>query len=94
MAFQTLAAQVDGNGFDPFSEGRSFTERKIQAEDIVSRTVRYGERRITVRDRLDDVLLHPFWGYICLMIILLVFFEVIYGLALVRNHCRPGLALR
>jgi ferrous iron transport protein B len=29
---------------------------------------------------LDDVLLHPFWGYVGLIIILLVFFQVVYGL--------------
>ena len=79
-AFQILVAQVDSNDCDPSPAGRMISERKIQADEIVARIVRYGERRITIRDRLDDVLLHPFWGYICLLVILLIFFEVIYGL--------------
>lgn len=59
---------------------RMFTERKLRAEEIAAEVMVYGERQISIRDRLDDILLHPFWGYICLMVILLVFFEIIYGI--------------
>jgi ferrous iron transport protein B len=31
------------------------------------------------RDRIDDVLLHPLWGYVALLAILFVFFEFVYG---------------
>ena len=38
------------------------------------------ERTLTKRDYIDDILLHPFWGYVALVIILWLFFEVIYGI--------------
>ena len=38
-----------------------------------------GERRINLRDRIDDLLLHPFWGYVGLVLILYTFFQVVYG---------------
>jgi ferrous iron transport protein B len=41
--------------------------------------VSQGERRVSWRDRLDDILLHPVWGYIALVAILLVFFQIVYG---------------
>ncbi|MGW8251986.1 MAG: nucleoside recognition domain-containing protein, partial [Anaerolineales bacterium] len=54
------------------------SERHAMAADIVRHVVRYGERRISWRDRLDNLLLHPFWGYVFLVLILLVFFEMIF----------------
>jgi ferrous iron transport protein B len=38
------------------------------------------KRQLTKRDYIDDFLLHPFWGYVSLVVILWVFFEVIYGI--------------
>ncbi len=32
------------------------------------------------RDRIDDVLLHPIWGYAALLVILFVFFQLVYGI--------------
>ena len=66
--------------FDSTSAGRVLAERKLHAEEIAAEIVIHGERRMSTRDRLDDILLHPFWGYICLVVILLIFFEVIYGI--------------
>ena len=65
---------------NPNSAVRMLTERRLRAEEIAAEVIVYGERHISIRDRLDDLLLHPFWGYICLMVILLVFFEIIYGI--------------
>ena len=31
------------------------------------------------RDRIDDILLHPFWGYVALLGILFLFFQFVYG---------------
>lgn len=41
--------------------------------------VQVGERRLTLRDRLDEVLLHPVWGYAALVLILYTFFQLVYG---------------
>lgn len=45
-------------------------------QDVIQRT----ERRITWRDTIDNFVLHPFWGYVALIIILWIFFQVIYGI--------------
>jgi len=55
-------------------------ERHGLAANLAGKVVEQGERRITMRDRLDNLLLHPLWGYLFLIAILLIFFEVIYGL--------------
>jgi ferrous iron transport protein B len=56
------------------------SERYGLAANLVQQVVLQGKRRSSWQDRLDDVLLHPFWGYVGLIIILLVFFQVVYGL--------------
>jgi ferrous iron transport protein B len=53
-------------------------ERHGLASRFTRQVVQQTERRLTKRDYIDDILLHPFWGYIALIIILWVFFEVIY----------------
>jgi ferrous iron transport protein B len=53
-------------------------ERHMKASQIAQTILLQGERRLTLRDRLDDVLLHPFWGYLALIAILFVFFEFVY----------------
>jgi ferrous iron transport protein B len=55
-------------------------ERHRLAKSLAHKVVEEGERRITWRDQLDDIFLHPVWGYLALVLILLVFFEVVYGL--------------
>ena len=49
------------------------------AGDLEREFVKRGERRVSKRDRLDDFLLHPFWGYVGLVLILYTFFQVVYG---------------
>jgi ferrous iron transport protein B len=41
--------------------------------------IKQGKRHITFRDKLDDILLHPFWGYIGLIVIMFLFFQVVYS---------------
>ena len=55
------------------------TERRQKAIQLVEATVKQGKRYITLRDRVDDVLLHPVFGYIALVTILFAFFEGVYG---------------
>jgi len=50
------------------------------AGELAQTYVSQGERRVSWRDRLDDVLLHPLWGYIALVVILGIFFQIVYGL--------------
>jgi len=56
------------------------SERHGLAANLARRVVQQGERRVSWRDRLDDILLHPFWGYVALVVILFIFFQVIYSL--------------
>lgn len=53
-------------------------ERHGKASNLAMKVTKQGERRINVRDKLDSYLLHPFWGYIFLIIILYGFFQAIY----------------
>lgn len=55
-------------------------ERHSQARLLVQKYVRQGERRLSMRDRLDDVLLHPIWGYAVLLFVLFLFFQAVYSL--------------
>ena len=55
-------------------------ERHEQARALTQKFVQQGERRISHRDRLDDVLLHPIWGYVILLFVLFLFFQVVYGI--------------
>ena len=54
--------------------------RHALAMEIAQKFTTQGERRTSWQDRLDDLLLHPFWGYAVLLIVLLGFFEAVYGL--------------
>ncbi len=54
------------------------SERRKISGDICKQIVHTGERRVSVRDRLDNVLLHPLWGYIFLILILFLFFQIIF----------------
>lgn len=55
-------------------------ERYALARITAQKFVTQGERRVTLRDTLDDVLLHPVWGYAILLFVLLMFFQVVYGI--------------
>jgi ferrous iron transport protein B len=53
--------------------------RHEQARILAQKFVKQGERRISQRDRFDDVLLHPVWGYVALLVVLFLFFQAVYG---------------
>lgn len=55
-------------------------ERHVLARGLSQRCVTQGERILTLRDRLDDVLLHPVWGYAILLFVLFLFFQAVYGI--------------
>lgn len=55
-------------------------ERSALADQIAKRVIKQGVRNITLRDKLDDILLHPLFGYIFLILILYLFFQGVYTL--------------
>jgi small GTP-binding protein len=55
-------------------------QRHNLAGELAETIVSQGERRVSWRDRLDDVLLHPVWGFLALVVILGIFFQIVYGL--------------
>ena len=57
----------------------ALTRHKI-ALGLAGRFSKQGERQLTWRDMLDDVLLHPVWGYAILLFVLFLFFEAVYGI--------------
>ncbi len=54
------------------------TERHGLASRLNHQVVEQREHRLTWRDQLDDVILHPFWGYVVLIAVLWLFFQIIY----------------
>ena len=68
----TIATQYPKSGVS--------AERHEQARKLAQEYVKQGERRVSRRDRLDDVLLHPVWGYAILLFILFLFFQAVYGI--------------
>lgn len=54
--------------------------RHKRAGELARKFITQGERRYTWRDRIDDVLLHPFWGYAVLLFVLSLFFQAVYGI--------------
>jgi ferrous iron transport protein B len=59
---------------------RNADERHVFAKELTEKYVAHGERHTTWRDRLDDVLLHPVWGYAILLSVLFLFFQAVYGI--------------
>ena len=53
-------------------------ERHAIASQIANKTFIQEEHKIQWRDRLDDILLHPLWGYLSLAVILFIFFQFVY----------------
>ncbi len=54
--------------------------RHKMGQILAGEFVKQGARNLSWRDRLDDVLLHPIWGYITLLLVLLSFFQAVYGI--------------
>ena len=61
-------------------ENESAEARHRRARQLAKQYVTQGERHLTWRDRLDDVLLHPVWGYGILLFVLYLFFQAVYGI--------------
>lgn len=55
-------------------------ERAALADQVADRVIKQGKRKITFRDKLDDILLHPVFGYVGLVLILYLFFQIVYSL--------------
>jgi ferrous iron transport protein B len=55
-------------------------ERHEKARNLAGKFVEQGDHRVSRRDRLDDVLLHPVWGYAILLFTLILFFQAVYGI--------------
>ena len=66
-------------------------ERHMLAVDLSQKFVTRGERRVIWRDQLDNILLHPVWGYVIMLAVLYLFFQVVYGIGKITEP--PLLAL-
>ena len=53
--------------------------RNRLATNLAQAVIKQGQRKLTLRDKLDHVLLHPFWGYVGLIVIMFLFFQVVYS---------------
>ena len=54
-------------------------QRHQLAGELAEKIISQGQRRVSWRDKLDDVLLHPLFGYVALVVILSIFFQLVYG---------------
>lgn len=54
-------------------------ERQRIAHELVKTVTTQGKAYLSLRDKIDDYLLHPFWGYVFLFIIISLFFSIVYG---------------
>jgi ferrous iron transport protein B len=55
-------------------------ERSGLADNFAKQVIQQGKRKTTFRDRLDDILLHPVFGYLFLVLILYLFFQMVYSI--------------
>ena len=62
------------------SEFQNAEERHSLAVALAKKFVMQGERRIIWRDSLDNILLHPVWGYAIMLFVLFLFFQIVYGI--------------
>jgi ferrous iron transport protein B len=53
-------------------------ERRQRSKNLFQNSAEIGKAETSWRDRLDDILMHPLWGYALLVFILYVFFNVIF----------------
>ncbi len=56
------------------------TERQKIARELSQKVSKQGETQLSIRDRLDDYLLHPISGYLFLLLVLGGFFSLVYGI--------------
>jgi len=55
-------------------------ERQKMAHALKDKASHQGESQLSLRDHLDDILLHPFFGYLFLVLIMALFFWAVYGI--------------
>ena len=55
------------------------TERQNTAREMEKKVLTQKKTQLTLRDHLDDYLLHPFWGYVFLLLVMGLFFYGVYG---------------
>ena len=74
---ENIASQLGNNG--KIDSGSLLNlERNKTAQAIAESVTVLGTRKLTLRDKLDDYLLHPFWGYVFLFLILYLFFQGVF----------------
>ena len=74
------SAQLTISGRDLSLVGHDALQRHMLAGELAETIVSQGVRRVSWRDRLDDILLHPVLGFLALVVILFIFFQIVYGL--------------
>lgn len=74
MIRASLAHQLGESAEWVINDARNHLAKRI-AEGVIIQ----GKRQTTWRDQLDDILLHPFWGYIGLIVIMFLFFQAVYS---------------
>ena len=72
------SAKLLGGGSTPDTQSLINLERNTAAQVIAKQVIVLGMRKLTLRDKLDDYLLHPLWGYFFLILILYLFFQVVF----------------
>ncbi|MCD6356638.1 MAG: ferrous iron transport protein B [Anaerolineaceae bacterium] len=55
------------------------SERQKKARSLSKKIAKQGKGHLSLRDKLDDFLLHPVFGYVFLTLILGAFFAMVYG---------------
>jgi len=73
-AQRSIAAQAGSPAAEVIAD-----DRRRLAHRLAQAVVHQGERRPSLRDRLDDLLLHPILGYVILLLTLLGLFQFVYG---------------
>ena len=74
------SAQKKANSLNNFKISNTQENRHTQAEKLARTIIKQGYRRLSWRDTLDNLLLHPILGYIALISILFLFFQIVYGM--------------
>lgn len=62
----------------PWPPASPAANRRERSQKILQNSVEIGEAESSWRDRLDDILMHPLWGYALLALILYVFFNLTF----------------
>lgn len=75
-ALETAWADTPSTEFN--TSASTALDRHRKADELVQTYVQQQERKVSFREKLDDVLLHPLWGYVALIIIMYLFFQAVF----------------